>query len=159
MSPHSLSAAVECGSIQFVGVAAVNNNGLVDIDFYCKKDYEPELVHVSSACDKKIPFSQKGVEAYVTRTIQHHGGDFYGTYRKVIQENKRKDELANVVESVSATSSFSVTPNSENPVSELKITIKFTDEFDNKALPEVFKNKNIFSRIDGATLHLTCIAE
>lgn len=159
MSIHSLSAVVESSGIQFVGVAALNNKGLVDIDFYCKKDYTPELVHVSSVCDKKIPFSQKGVDSYVNRIIEYHGGSFYGAYLKVIQENERKDALAKVIESVRTTSDFSTTPNSQKQFNTLTVSLKFTDDFNNKALSQVFKNKFLCGHIDGSTLRVTCTVE
>lgn len=159
MSIHSLSAVVESSGIQFVGVAALNYKSLVDVDFYCKTDDKPELVHVASACDKKIPFSQKSIDSYVKKIIQYHGADFYGLYRKVIQETERKDALANIVKSVSTTSNFSVTPDSSKQFSNLKITLDFTDDFTNKALSQLFNNKRIFGYIDGSTLHLTCTVE
>ena len=159
MNIGSLSAVVECKDRQYVGVAALHNGDLVDVNFYCKDAHEPELVYVASVRDKKIPFSQKGVEAYVKRIVEYHADSFYDTYRKGIFDKAKKEALAKVVESVSIASNFSTPSNSPKQFSSLKITLAFTDDFNNKALPQVFKDKCLYGFINGSTLQLNCSVE
>lgn len=159
MFVDSLSAVVKCNGMKYVGVATLHDEVLVDVAFYGEYPWVDELIFLASVRDKKIPFSQKGVNSYVKKIVEYHADSFYVACRNYANDKERKENLSTVIESVSVTNNFSATPDVSKTSNELEITIQFTEKFSNKAFAQIFKDGEIIGRIDESTLYLGCIVD